>query len=542
MAKLPIPFGNPMTYTGHSGIDYPQPQGTPFRASAPGVVTWLGHNRAGGYFIWVQYDGGPKVGYHHMPSHAGCPREGARFKAGDRLGYVGNTGNSTGPHLHSEVEGHRTTAGYWKFFDRNRVIGSGSGSSVSGKLVEDGKLGPATIRTMQSVLGVTQDGIWGSGTTRALQKKLVAVGHKIAADGELGPATIRAMQVFLLGAKNADGKMGPITIRGLQHYLNAGGKFTIDRPSDPGKLTVDGKLGPLTIKAMQKAFGVTQDGNWGSETTKAIQRHFGVTVDGKLGPVTVKAYQRSLGVPADGEIGPVTIKAIQTWLNKGGRLERVPEPTKPNKVALPKPTPRKVTWAGAKKAITPPYAYRIKDGKPNVRPGGITHVAIHHTGSTADQEAYFLSENDRVSAPSLLITAKAEAVEFVPYHLKPTSTGAIDDKAVAIETQNVSGKPAWGISDAQHEKIAQFIAWLSQQTSLGGVAANVPLDREHIIGHREVATNGTICPGPSMDLDRIVARAIELAASDSGSDTVPVDRSWLQSVFDRLKNLLGVAS
>lgn len=114
-------------------MDYPQPEGTPFRASAPGVVTWLGHNAAGGYFIWVKYDGvGPKVGYHHMPSHAGCPREGARFKAGDRLGYVGNTGRSTGPHLHSEVEGHRTTAGYWQFFDRNRVVGSSSGGNTSG--------------------------------------------------------------------------------------------------------------------------------------------------------------------------------------------------------------------------------------------------------------------------------------------------------------------------------------------------------------------------------------------------------------------------
>ena len=124
---LSIPFDNPMTYAGHSGVDFPQPQGTPFRASADGVVTWLGHNAAGGYFIWVKYDGvGPKVGYHHMPSHAGCPREGARFKAGDRLGYVGTTGRSTGPHLHSEVEEHRTTAGYWKFFDRNRVVGGGN--------------------------------------------------------------------------------------------------------------------------------------------------------------------------------------------------------------------------------------------------------------------------------------------------------------------------------------------------------------------------------------------------------------------------------
>lgn len=131
MSKLPIPFDNPYTYPGHSGIDFPQPRGTIFRASAPGVVTWLGSNLRGGNFIWVRYDSGPSVGYHHMDSHDGCPPVGARFAAGDRLGYVGNSGNSTGPHLHSEVEGHATTAGYWQFFDRDRVVGSGTGAGTS---------------------------------------------------------------------------------------------------------------------------------------------------------------------------------------------------------------------------------------------------------------------------------------------------------------------------------------------------------------------------------------------------------------------------
>lgn len=124
MAKLPIPFSNPKTYAGHSGVDYGQPRGTAIPASGPGRVQTLSKNAAGGYFIWVKYDNGPLVGYHHMDSHRGCPPVGTRVSEGTRLGYVGSTGNSTGPHLHSEVSGHRTTAGYWQFFDRNRIVGS----------------------------------------------------------------------------------------------------------------------------------------------------------------------------------------------------------------------------------------------------------------------------------------------------------------------------------------------------------------------------------------------------------------------------------
>lgn len=130
MSRLPIPFGNPATYPGHSGVDFGQPRGTIFRASGPGAVTTRAHNSRGGYYIWVRYDNGPHVGYHHMDSHVGCPPVGARVSEGTQLGYVGNSGRSTGPHLHSEVEGHATTDGYWQFFDASRVVGSSSGGGA----------------------------------------------------------------------------------------------------------------------------------------------------------------------------------------------------------------------------------------------------------------------------------------------------------------------------------------------------------------------------------------------------------------------------
>jgi len=126
-----MPFSNPATYAGHSGVDFPGHAGEPILASGAGTVVSRGRNDRGGFFIWVQYDGGPLVGYHHMNSHDGCPSLGARVKLGQRLGYVGWTGHvvpagRAGAHLHSEVSGHATTAGYWKFFDPSRAVGAGA--------------------------------------------------------------------------------------------------------------------------------------------------------------------------------------------------------------------------------------------------------------------------------------------------------------------------------------------------------------------------------------------------------------------------------
>ena len=47
---LPIPFGNPSTYPGHSGVDFPQSSGTRIPASGNGTVTFRGwlNDRAGG--------------------------------------------------------------------------------------------------------------------------------------------------------------------------------------------------------------------------------------------------------------------------------------------------------------------------------------------------------------------------------------------------------------------------------------------------------------------------------------------------------------
>lgn len=160
---LPIPFGNPATYTDrpHSGVDFPQMRGTPFRASGPGVVSSIDYSPRAGHTVWVRYDNGPNVGYCHMDYRTSNVRVGQRVSEGTVLGLVGSLGlASTGPHLHVEVAGHATTAGFWKFFDRNRVVGQGSsaGEEEKGPFMS---LSSAEQREMLNLLRDVQNRIRG---------------------------------------------------------------------------------------------------------------------------------------------------------------------------------------------------------------------------------------------------------------------------------------------------------------------------------------------------------------------------------------------
>jgi peptidoglycan hydrolase-like protein with peptidoglycan-binding domain len=86
----------------HSGIDFPVPQGTPVGAAGVGSVIFAGYNNGGyGNLVVVQHRLGYTSWYAHLSSIA--VSSGQAVDGGTRIGYVGSTGHSTGPHLHFEV-------------------------------------------------------------------------------------------------------------------------------------------------------------------------------------------------------------------------------------------------------------------------------------------------------------------------------------------------------------------------------------------------------------------------------------------------------
>lgn len=87
----------------HQGVDFGAPTGTPIYAAGSGVVEQSRYNGAYGRFILLRHNGRVQTAYAHMSRFAKGIYPGARVNQGDVIGYVGNTGRSTGPHLHFEV-------------------------------------------------------------------------------------------------------------------------------------------------------------------------------------------------------------------------------------------------------------------------------------------------------------------------------------------------------------------------------------------------------------------------------------------------------
>lgn len=94
---------NPVTgvYSHHTGIDISAPKNTKIKAAASGTVVSAGWNDAYGNRIIISHGDGVQTLYAHMTSFA--VSEGDSVSAGDTIGYVGSTGNSTGNHLHFSV-------------------------------------------------------------------------------------------------------------------------------------------------------------------------------------------------------------------------------------------------------------------------------------------------------------------------------------------------------------------------------------------------------------------------------------------------------
>lgn len=91
---------------GHRGIDFRVPVGTPVKATGDGVVTRVGYQdrtnpKVGfGFRVYVRHANGRVSVYAHL---SGSDRKvGDPVKRGDVIGASGNTGKSTGPHLHYE--------------------------------------------------------------------------------------------------------------------------------------------------------------------------------------------------------------------------------------------------------------------------------------------------------------------------------------------------------------------------------------------------------------------------------------------------------
>jgi len=122
--KYPLPWrGGPFRLTqgangqyshftpkGRYAVDIAMPEGTPIVAARGGMVVKIENEQSGrgnnpaGNFVRILHDDGTMGVYLHLMKGSVAVREGQRVETGTRIARSGNTGNSTGPHLHFVVQ------------------------------------------------------------------------------------------------------------------------------------------------------------------------------------------------------------------------------------------------------------------------------------------------------------------------------------------------------------------------------------------------------------------------------------------------------
>ncbi len=87
----------------HKGVDFAAPTGTPIPSGGNGKIVFRGWKNGYGNYIKIRHNGTYSTAYAHLSSFKSGLNVGSQVKQGQIIGYVGNTGLSTGPHLHYEI-------------------------------------------------------------------------------------------------------------------------------------------------------------------------------------------------------------------------------------------------------------------------------------------------------------------------------------------------------------------------------------------------------------------------------------------------------
>jgi murein DD-endopeptidase MepM/ murein hydrolase activator NlpD len=97
----------------HPGVDIGAPYGTPVLATANGVVVYAGWEEGYGRLVVIDHGFGISTYYAHLSSFD--TQVGTQVDRGQVIGYVGDSGRSTGPHLHYEVRINNTPVNPWRY-------------------------------------------------------------------------------------------------------------------------------------------------------------------------------------------------------------------------------------------------------------------------------------------------------------------------------------------------------------------------------------------------------------------------------------------
>ena len=240
----------------HAGWDIANPTGTAVYAAAAGTVVRRGWDvvpgRTGNGIV-IDHGSNVYTYYGHLNQFR--IDNGASVAAGQRIGDMGETGNTTGPHLHWEVQ----TGSIGSDIDprahlnaRGSEIGGGRFPALDPESTGERALAVQYLLSQHDYDIVDFDGYMGPVTTEVVKEWQADNG--LVADGQVGPISWGELHIVLeLGVADGD------HVRALQTALNKRGT----------DLLVDGNFGSVTDEALQ-----------------AWQLNNGLAGDGEAGPIT----------------------------------------------------------------------------------------------------------------------------------------------------------------------------------------------------------------------------------------------------------------
>jgi peptidoglycan hydrolase-like protein with peptidoglycan-binding domain len=302
----------------HHGIDIMADKMTPVVAIADGVVTYY---NGSGNPAWIEkygkcctlritHEGGWVSKYIHLNNDTPGTDDGqgwgiapgidvgVEVKAGQLIGWVGDSGNAEGtaPHLHFELMDHE--GAIVDPYEALRAAQTGNPVAVC-RPPDSGALD-----TLLATTGLIKRDARGTAVME-LQRFLTAIGYDTGAvDGVFGNLTLGAVRAFQEGrGLNPDGVVGPTTRSHIaQVYRVMPAMPVLD---DAGRIIRPGARGG-DVQNLQKLLAVagydpgSADGVYGAKTEAAVaafqKAYGGLTVDGKIGPSTRDALAAVLGL------------------------------------------------------------------------------------------------------------------------------------------------------------------------------------------------------------------------------------------------------
>ncbi|PPG34532.1 peptidoglycan recognition family protein [Rathayibacter sp. AY2B9] len=172
----------------------------------------------------------------------------------------------------------------------------------------------------------------------------------------------------------------------------------------------------------------------------------------------------------------------------------------------------------------------------------IDRFIVHHAVSTRDQTVVDMMTIPTKQVSANYVVGPDGPIGVVREELRAFTSGAsgdggkgaaFDRRAITVETINSTLAPDYRFDPRTIEHLARLIADVATRYDF-------PIDRDHVLGHRELysrfgASYATACPGPSMDLDALVAKARAYQQNtDKEEDDMPSEE-WLENKFREVR-------